>query len=338
MANQNPKMTEKEKEAQLKALREELSREIADQLPAELLDDKRRTSEAEPEIRELADEKDAKQVIEAILFTASKPITIAELKRVLRGYTPSKIETLVRELQLEYINDNRSFRIQDIAGGFECSTDPKFAPWILKLELQRKARQATQSALETLAILAYKQPITRAEIEDLRGVDVSGVLSTLLERNLIKMVGRKEIPGRPFLYGTTEKFLEHFGLKSLQDLPNISEIKSLVENSVRREELLRTEKVITADGSELSQASNSAENSGPITIENGEQNTENRAENMAGGENKEENNENQQNNSQKSDVASLPVQQTGAAKQSENPDTSTGQAGIASSDFQPSSQ
>ena len=99
--------------------------------------------------------------------------------------------------------------------------------------------------METLAILAYKQPITRAEIEDLRGVDVSGVLSTLADRGLIKIVGKKEVPGRPFLYGTTEKFLEHFGLKSIQNLPDISEIRSLIENSVKKEELLRTEKIIS---------------------------------------------------------------------------------------------
>jgi segregation and condensation protein B len=99
--------------------------------------------------------------------------------------------------------------------------------------------------------------VTRAEVEDLRGVDVSGVLVTLLERGLIKIVGRKEVPGRPFLYGTTEKFLEHFGLKTLEDLPKIEEIKSLVENSVKREELLRTEKMVTQE--EIAEAQNVTE-------------------------------------------------------------------------------
>ena len=142
------------------------------------------------------------------------------------------------------MESGRSFEVREIAGGYEIGTRKEFAPWILRLEIQKKAKQATQSALETLAILAYKQPITRAEIEDLRGVDVSGVLATLLDRDLVRIVGRKEVPGRPFLYGTTEKFLEHFGLKALTDLPDISEIRSLVENSVRREDLLRTEKII----------------------------------------------------------------------------------------------
>lgn len=110
-------------------------------------------------------------------------------------------------------------------------------------------KQATQSALETLAILAYKQPITRAEIEELRGVDVSGVLNTLVERSLIKIVGRKEVPGRPFLYGTTEKFLEHFGLKSLQDLPSIEEVRTIVEKSVKKEELLGRPQIVPVNSS-----------------------------------------------------------------------------------------
>ena len=246
------KAQEKEKQAQLKVLREEISKEISDQLPPEVREDAKRESKTEPPVRRVYDDQEAKRVIEAILFTSAKPVMIPDLKRALTGYGEAKIEKLVRELQAEYEREERSFGISEIAGGFECATDPKYAPWILKLELQRKARQATQSALETLAILAYKQPITRAEIEDLRGVDVSGVLATLLERNLIKIVGKKEVPGRPFLYGTTDKFLEHFGLKSIADLPDISEIKSLIEHSVKREELLRTEKIVNQE--ELPQA------------------------------------------------------------------------------------
>ena len=259
MSKVDEKQKEKEKQAHLKALREELSKEISDQLPPEVRQDSRSTAKGEPQTRRVYDDQEAKRVIEAILFTSGKPVTISDLKRALgTGYGEAKIEKLVRELQSEYERDGRSFKVNEIAGGFECATDPKYAPWILKLELQRKQRQATQSALETLAILAYKQPITRAEIEDLRGVDVSGVLTTLLERSLIKIVGKKEVPGRPFLYGTTDKFLEHFGLKSLADLPDISEIRSLVENSVKREELLRTEKIIKNEGNPSPQPSPSA--------------------------------------------------------------------------------
>lgn len=253
MAKMTDKQTEREKQARLKVLREELAQEISVQLGGVTAgvtqsEQPGTASNASGKVPQIHEESEAKRVIEAILFTSGRPVMPADLKRALgSGYSESKIEKLVRELQTEYERDGRSFRIVEIAGGFECSTDPKFAPWILKLELQKRARQATQSALETLAIIAYKQPTTRAEIEDLRGVDVSGVITTLTERNLIKIVGKKEVIGHPFLYGTTDKFLEHFGLKSIQDLPDISEIKSLIENSVRREELLRTEKVIQAD-------------------------------------------------------------------------------------------
>ncbi|MBI3999835.1 MAG: SMC-Scp complex subunit ScpB [Candidatus Omnitrophica bacterium] len=243
------KQKQKEKEAKMKVLRKEIALEISDQLPPDFAAEKPRTEKTSGDkTPKICDDQEAKRAIEAILFTASKPVTISDLKRALgTGYHDGKIEKLVQELQSEYQTEGRSFRISEIAGGFECATDPKYAPWILKLELQRRQRQATQSALETLAILAYKQPITRAEIEDLRGVDVSGVLQTLTERSLIKIVGKKEVPGHPFLYGTTDKFLEHFGLKSIQDLPDISEIKSLIENSVRKEELLKTEKIIPAE-------------------------------------------------------------------------------------------
>ena len=247
MSKVSEKQKEKEKEAQLKALREELNQEISEQLASQFSVNAEESSKSETELRQVHDDQEAKRAIEAILFTAGRPVTIPDLKRALSGYGQAKIEKLILELKSEYEQEGRSFKIQEIAGGFECATEPKYAPWILKLELQRKARQATQSALETLAILAYKQPVTRAEIEDLRGVDVSGVLATLVERSLVKIVGRKEVPGRPFFYGTTEKFLEHFGLKSVADLPDISEIKSLIENSVKREELLRTHKIVSAE-------------------------------------------------------------------------------------------
>lgn len=242
------RQAEREKQARLKALREELAQEISVQLSGQISEEVRPQEKIDTKVPQIHEETEARRVIEAILFTSGRPVMPVDLKRSLgSGYTEARIEKLVRELQTEYEQDGRSFRIVEIAGGFECSTSPKYAPWILKLELQKRARQATQSALETLAIIAYKQPTTRAEIEDLRGVDVSGVINTLTERNLIKIVGKKEVLGHPFLYGTTDKFLEHFGLKSIQNLPDISEIKSLIENSVKREDLLRTEKVIQVD-------------------------------------------------------------------------------------------
>ena len=254
MSKVSEKQKEKEREAQMKALRKELAQEISDQLPPGIADEARTGEKVNVQPAKVQDDQEAKRVIEAILFTSAKPVVLGDLKRALTGYGEGKIEKVVRELQAEYERENRSFRIQEIAGGFECATDPRYAPWILKLELQNRARQATQSALETLAIIAYRQPVTRADIEDLRGVDVSGVLTTLVDRNLIKIVGKKEVPGHPFLYGTTDKFLEHFGLKSIQNLPDISEIKSLIENSIKREDLLRTEKVISIEGENREQS------------------------------------------------------------------------------------
>lgn len=244
------KAKEKEKTEKLKELRRELEAELEEQLIRETENARPAVEVQKLDVSEIQDPERAKQVIEALLFASSKPMTVQELRKVLRGLTPKQIENSVSELQQAYDQQGRSFQIVEIAGGYEIVTRKQFAPWILKVELQKKARQATQSALETLAILAYKQPITRAEIEDLRGVDVSGVMTTLMERGLIKITGRKEVPGRPFLYGTTEKFLEHFGLKSLQDLPSIEEIKVIVEKSVRKDELLGQTKLVDVPPSE----------------------------------------------------------------------------------------
>ena len=235
---------EKEQAEKLKALRRELEEKIEEQLPFGILDEKMRVEVQKINEGESLDPVQAKGVIEALLFASSHPVTVQEIRRAVKSLVPKQIEGVIEELKNEYAAQDRSFEIHEVAGGYEIATRKKFAPWILKIELQKKARQVTQSALETLAILAYKQPVTKAEIEDLRGVDASGVMGTLVERGLIKIVGKKEVPGRPFLYGTTEKFLEHFGLKALGDLPNIDEIKTLVENSVKKDELLGTQKIV----------------------------------------------------------------------------------------------
>ncbi len=241
---------EKEQAEKMKQLRRELEDKLEEQLPAVMLDEPSRV-EVQSINDEAVDADRAKRIIEALLFASAKPLTPQEIRRVLKAFSIKDIENIVTELGAEYVRDGRSFEIVGIAGGYEIATKKEFAPWIFKVELQKKAKQVTQSALETLAILAYKQPITRAEIEELRGVDASGVVNTLTERGFIKIVGKKEVPGRPFMYGTTEKFLEHFGLKSLEELPNIQEIKNIVENSVKKEDLLGTQKMVTvAEGAE----------------------------------------------------------------------------------------
>jgi len=231
---------ERERELKLKEMRREIEGQILEKIPTDAFVDRAPAVEPYEEIKEV-DAATMKKIVEALLFVAKKPLTMNEIKKVVKGYKNSEIDKAIQELKSEYESRDSSFRLQEIAGGYELSTHPQFAPWILKMEMDKRARQATQAALETLAILAYKQPVTRVEIEEIRGVDVSGVVSTLMDRNLVRIVGKKEIPGRPLLYGTTDKFLEHFGLKSLEELPKIDEIKELVARMVNREELMARE-------------------------------------------------------------------------------------------------
>ena len=244
----NNKRLEKQKQAEaerrLKELREELEDELTKQFDQTSLKPSAPVVTDEMDTSAGVDPETAKRIIEALLFAASKPVTIPEIRKVLKGEKAEEIHTRITELAAEYERDQRSFRIQHIAGGWQVLTEAKYAPWVFKLEQQKKVKQATASALETLAIIAYKQPLSRVEIEDLRGVDSSAVLATLLERGLVKIVGRKEIPGRPFLYGTTDKFLEHFGLGTVSHLPNIEEIKQLVEGSVSKDTLLRRDQAV----------------------------------------------------------------------------------------------
>ncbi|MCB9800069.1 MAG: SMC-Scp complex subunit ScpB [Candidatus Omnitrophica bacterium] len=240
---------EKEKAEKIKKLRKELESDLEEQLLAAKessgeADSMTRVEVEKVNVGEVVDPEKARDIIEALLFAASKPMPVNDIRRVVRGLTPKQVETIIKDLKDTYTAQNRSFEIVEIAGGYEIVTRKEFAPWLMKLELQKKVKQATQSALETLAILAYKQPITRAEIEELRGVDVSGVMTTLVERGLIKIVGKKDVPGRPFLYGTTDKFLEHFGLGSLRDLPNLDEIKMIVDYSVKKEDLLKQPQLV----------------------------------------------------------------------------------------------
>jgi len=255
---------EREKQAKLKSLRKELDQEIQEQLEEknalEGLTGAQKFQIESLREEDLQDPKKAKQVVEALIFASSKPLTPAEIRKVTKVLTVAQIEKIVAELKEDYQKSERCFELLEIAGGYELSTRREFAPWILKIELQRKARQATQSALETLAILAYKQPLTRAEIEALRGVDTSGVLNTLMEKNFIKITGKKEVPGRPFMYGTTEKFLEHFGLKELRDLPSIDEIRQMVDSSVKKEELIGTKKIVDVPQDGTTSASEIPEN------------------------------------------------------------------------------
>ncbi len=174
-------------------------------------------------------------ILEALLFVAEEPLTLSKLQEILTDAEVAQTEASVRELSLRYEAEGRGIIVQEVAGGFRLATRPDVHPWIQRLQQVKPAR-LSRAALETLAIVAYRQPITRAEIEAIRGVAVDGVLRTLLERELVRMMGRKAEAGRPMLYGTSQQFLEQFGLRELGDLPTLREINELIGTTESRAE------------------------------------------------------------------------------------------------------
>jgi len=170
----------------------------------------------------------ARSIIENILFIADSPITIEKIGEVFNGeMNKGEIKKIMDELKTDY--NARGIQLMEIAEGYQLCTREEYAEWIKKFYKIDKGSKLSQASLETLSIIAYKQPITRIELEEIRGVDSGGVVRTLLEKNLIKNMGRKKVPGRPMMYGTTRKFLEYFGLKSLSDLPTLEEFKDDIQ-------------------------------------------------------------------------------------------------------------
>jgi segregation and condensation protein B len=197
-----------------------------------------------------------KLILEAILFSAQKPLSLKELRDVfaaavehaegdetargLKKVKESELTAALEELAKEHEQAQRSYRLACVAGSWQFVTQPEYAPW-LKALVGHKLRppRLSQPGLETLAIIAYRQPLTRAEVEQVRGVSVDGVMQTLLERGLVEQVGRAEVVGRPMTYGTTALFLEYFGLRSLDDLPVADELRRIV--------VQKPEALVTAD-------------------------------------------------------------------------------------------
>jgi len=168
------------------------------------------------------------QIVEALLFASPEPLTQTRINLIFET-DPPKLDDTVKELNHNYEKANRSFRIQGIAGGFQLTTLPEFDIWIKRM-LDKSGKLAlSTAAMETLAIVAYKQPISRFNVESIRGVDCSGVIKTLLSKNLVRIKGRDEGPGRPLLYAITDKFLENFGLNRISDLPKLKEIADLTD-------------------------------------------------------------------------------------------------------------
>ena len=167
-------------------------------------------------------------VIEALIFTSDAPLTLEKICVILEGIEKSEVKKAIEQLVIEYEERGSGICLAEVAGGFQFRTRPELSPWVKKLK-GTKSASLSPAALETLAIVAYRQPIVKVEIEDIRGVDVSGPLKGLLEKKLVRIVGRKDVPGKPIIYGTTKKFLEVFNLKDLSELPTLRELKELNE-------------------------------------------------------------------------------------------------------------
>jgi segregation and condensation protein B len=168
-----------------------------------------------------------KSGIEAILFVSEKPINVDDIKKVFDTVAAAELKKIMQDLKEDYEKRDAGVQIIEIAGGYQMLTNSKYASYLKEFFKTRHKEKLSKPALETLAIVAYKQPVTRAEIEIIRGVNSDGVASHLLDKELIKAVGRKDVPGKPFLYGTTKQFLEYFGLKSLDNLPKLEEFPNL---------------------------------------------------------------------------------------------------------------
>ena len=198
-----------------------------------------------------------KAVIEALMFASPEPITPRVLNRLLNDEPKEDVQAALKALQADYV-DRGGLHIAEVAGGFQITTRPEYHEWVGRLFRERSAHKLSVAALESLSVIAYKQPVTAAEIGEIRSVNTSGVLTTLLERHLVKIVGRKNVIGRPFLYGTTKEFLIRFGLNDLNDLPKMEDMAQqlgfepsplLMERSVP-EEMLPLEEGDVPEGSQ----------------------------------------------------------------------------------------
>jgi segregation and condensation protein B len=174
-------------------------------------------------------ETEVVQIIEALLFASDSPLSPDKIQAVIKEITPDEIEEVINSLNEKYRMGGHSFAIKKIAKGYQMYTLPDFAPWIKALFSHNRREKLSSQSLEVLAIVAYKQPLVKSDVDRLRGVNSEGPIFTLLDRKLITIVGRKPAPGRPLLYGTTQEFLTHFGLKDLDDLPRIEELEMLLK-------------------------------------------------------------------------------------------------------------
>lgn len=196
----------------------------------------------------------AKAILEALLFSSTSPLSDKRLGRLLNGVAVETVRQLIEQLRAEYSRSGRGITIMEVAGGYQFATQAEYSEWIYRLHRHRKRSPLTPAVLETLAIIAYKQPIVRADIEAIRGVDCGGILRQLQDSGLVEIVGRREVVGRPPLYGTSELFLKTFGLRRLGDLPSLEELQLL---------LMRSDESIPGQGDLFPRHEPNAEESSP---------------------------------------------------------------------------
>ena len=171
----------------------------------------------------MSESREHTSILEALLFLSGEVLALSSFKEIL-GLPEAEIKKLMGELVTEYRDRNAGLLIVEIANGYQMVTNPEYAEWVKKFRSTHTSGNLSMPALETLAIIAYKQPIIKAEIEQIRGVNSDSAIRTLYDKRLIKIMGRKEAPGRPFLYGTTREFLQYFGLKDLTELPTLKDL------------------------------------------------------------------------------------------------------------------
>jgi segregation and condensation protein B len=189
----------------------------------------------------MMDDFDLKPILESLFFVSDSPIRLETIIEILPESNEEAILEGIRRIQAEYEDRSKGIELTEVAGGYQFRTKPSFAGWVNRLK-KVKAVKLSQAALETLAIVAYRQPVIRPAIEEVRGVDSGSVLHTLLEKGLIKMMGRRDLPGRPIVYGTTKTFLELFSLNTLSDLPSLQEIQPPpAPEEIAKEEMIKTD-------------------------------------------------------------------------------------------------
>src|SRR5580765_526756 len=221
---------------------------------------------------EAIDARELKAILEAVLFVSPEPVPVARLMAILGTVSKAEVVQSLGILTHDLDQDGRGIQLVQVAGGYRLVTKQEYGPWLKRMDKAKAAQKLSRSALESLAIIAYKQPLVRSEIEEIRGVETSGVLRTLCERKLVRIVGRKDMPGRPIMYGTTKFFLEHFGLQDLSQLPPLREFKELGDSEqallpIEEESLTVVETSETTSSEEFSATSGLAEGEAAVAFD-----------------------------------------------------------------------